>query len=52
LTELKSQLEMDEKVEQQIYDKFACWCEKTTARKAKAIEDAQASLRRLGQKKC
>ena len=50
LTELKSQLEMDEKVEQQIYDKFACWCEKTTARKAKAIEDAQASLRRLGQK--
>jgi len=50
LTDLKSKLEMDEKVEQQIYDKFACWCEKTTARKAKAIEDAQDELRRLGQK--
>jgi len=50
LTELKSKLEMDEKVEQQVYDKFACWCEKTTARKAKAIEDAQEELRRLGQK--
>jgi len=50
LTDLKSKLEMDEKTEQQIYDKFACWCEKTTARKAKAIEDAQAELRRLGQK--
>jgi len=50
LTDLKSKLEMDEKVEQQIYDKFACWCEKTTARKAKAIEDAQEELRRLGQK--
>lgn len=50
LTDLKSKLEMDEKVEQQIYDKFACWCEKTTARKAKAIEDAQADLRKLGQK--
>jgi len=50
LTDLKSKLEMDEKVEQQIYDKFACWCEKTTKRKAKAIEDAQADLRKLGQK--
>jgi len=50
LTDLKSKLEMDEKVEQQIYDKFACWCEKTTARKAKAIEDAQADMRKLGQK--
>jgi len=50
LTELKSNLEMDEKVEQQVYDKFACWCEKTTARKAAAIEDAQAEMRRLGQK--
>jgi len=50
LTELKSKLAMDEKVEQQVYDKFACWCEKTTARKAKAIEDAQEELRRLGQK--
>jgi len=50
LVELKSNLEIDEKVEQQVYDKFACWCEKTTARKAEAIEDAQNELRRLGQK--
>ena len=36
-------------VEQQLYDKYACWCDKTSARKAKAIEDAQDLLRSLGQ---
>jgi len=32
-----------------MYDKYACWCEKTTARKAKAIDQARLSLRSLGQ---
>lgn len=49
LTDLKSKLELDEKSEQQVYDKFACWCEKTTARKAAAITEAQEELRILGQ---
>lgn len=29
------------KKEQQSYDKYACWCEKTLERKAKAIDDAK-----------
>merc|ERR1719235_2468970 len=37
------------KAEQKVYDKFACWCEKTTARKAGAIEDAKASIEELSQ---
>lgn len=49
LTDLKTRIESDGKSEQQMYDKYACWCEKTTERKASAIEKAQAQLRALGQ---
>lgn len=49
LKDLKEKLAMDEKSEQQIYDKYACWCEKTTARKAADIVQAQNDLRSLGQ---
>jgi len=49
LEELKTRLEEDEKTEQQVYDKYACWCEKTTARKSEAIEGAKSDLRALGQ---
>jgi hypothetical protein len=49
LTTLKAQTEHDGKVEQQIYDKYACWCEKTSKRKADDIVAAQAELRTLGQ---
>merc|ERR1719395_503314 len=31
-------------MEQAVYDKYACWCEKTTGRKASAIEAAKASI--------
>jgi len=49
LKDLKESLETDEKKEQKIYDKYACWCEKTTARKADAIDAANSQLRALGQ---
>jgi len=49
LKDLKEKLEMDEKKEQKTYDKYACWCEKTTARKAAAIDEANNELRALGQ---
>merc|ERR1719330_283858 len=49
LQDLKEKLSQDEKQEQQAYDKYACWCEKTTARTASAITDAQDELRALGQ---
>jgi len=39
----------DGEAEQQIYDKYACWCETTSKRKANAISTAQDDMRRLGQ---
>jgi len=41
LTEMKARIEADGKGEQKSYDKFACWCEKTLARKAADISAAK-----------
>merc|ERR1719158_1979181 len=49
IQELKSKIEADGKAEQKGYDKFACWCEKTTARKAGNIEEAKTSIEELTQ---
>merc|ERR1719421_2584462 len=49
INELKSKIEADGKAEQKVYDKFACWCEKTTARKAGNIEEAKTSIEELTQ---
>jgi len=40
----------DGKAEQQIYDKYACWCETTSKRKADDIDQEDADLRSLGQR--
>merc|ERR1719214_562865 len=37
-------MEQDGKAEQKTYDKFACWCEKTLARKAAAIDAAKETI--------
>lgn len=37
LEELKANLEKDLKVDQQLYDRFACWCENTSGKKAAKI---------------
>merc|ERR1719498_391869 len=50
LTTLKATTEGDGKAEQQIYDKYACWCETTAKRKADDIVQAQEDLRALGQR--
>jgi len=50
LKDLKATTEGDRKAEQQIYDKYACWCETTSTRKANDIVQAQADLRSLGQR--
>merc|ERR1719498_2329005 len=50
LETLKAKTEGDGKNEQQIYDKYACWCEKTSTRKANDIVQAQEDLRELGQR--
>lgn len=49
LEELRDRIEKDGHSEQQMYDKYACWCEEATARKSKAIEDARDELQELGQ---
>jgi len=47
ITELKAKVEADGRKEQQSYDKYACWCENTLARKAKAISDAKDLIEKL-----
>eukprot|EP00929_Paragymnodinium_shiwhaense_P001116 TRINITY_DN101337_c0_g1_i1.p1 TRINITY_DN101337_c0_g1~~TRINITY_DN101337_c0_g1_i1.p1 ORF type:complete len:717 (+),score=265.95 TRINITY_DN101337_c0_g1_i1:62-2212(+) len=49
LDELKSNIAADGENEQKIYDKYACWCEETTKRKADTITEARDSIRALGQ---
>jgi len=47
---LKSEIETDGKTEQATYDKYACWCEDTSARKASAIDEARDSIAKLSKK--
>lgn len=47
IIELKAGVETDGKKEQQSYDKYACWCEKTLARKAKAIGDEKDLIEKM-----
>merc|ERR1719359_2452963 len=49
LTTMRDAVKADALAEQQIYDKYACWCEKTSKRKAQDIVTAQEDLRALGQ---
>merc|ERR1719359_2598873 len=50
IQDLKAKITAEGKEEQKIYDKFACWCEKTTAKKASAIEEAKTSIEKLSEK--
>eukprot|EP00747_Dinoflagellata_sp_TGD_P140613 gnl/TRDRNA2_/TRDRNA2_176029_c2_seq19.p1 gnl/TRDRNA2_/TRDRNA2_176029_c2~~gnl/TRDRNA2_/TRDRNA2_176029_c2_seq19.p1 ORF type:complete len:711 (-),score=234.78 gnl/TRDRNA2_/TRDRNA2_176029_c2_seq19:90-2222(-) len=49
LKDLQAKALADGEVEQKIYAKYACWCEKTTKSKAEAIVAAKNELRALGQ---
>jgi len=44
IQELKAKIEADGAIGQKTYDKFACWCETTTARKANNIDDGKATI--------
>merc|ERR1719424_683136 len=44
IQELKAKIEADGKAEQKVYDKVACWCEKTLARKAASIDAAKETI--------
>merc|ERR1719443_762579 len=47
IKELKSKIEADGKAESKIYNKYACWCETTSARKATNIHQAMADIKSL-----
>jgi hypothetical protein len=44
IKELKTKIETDSANEQKVYDKFACWCESTTARLADSITSEKANI--------
>merc|ERR1719191_99772 len=48
IEELKAKVEADGKSEQAIYDKYACWCETTSDRKATNIHEGTATIKTLG----
>merc|ERR1719313_1334813 len=48
LEELQAGMERDQKADQALYDKYACWCEETTGKYAEAIKKSQAEIERLG----
>jgi len=50
IKDLKEKIVADGKAEQMVYDKYACWCETTTARKAKNIHTAMSDIKSLGNK--
>jgi len=50
IQDLKAKITAEGKAEQKTYDKFACWCEKTTATKATSIEEAKTSIEKLSEK--
>mmetsp|Transcript_130269 Transcript_130269/g.324812 ORF Transcript_130269/g.324812 Transcript_130269/m.324812 type:complete len:723 (+) Transcript_130269:34-2202(+) len=44
IRQLQARVQADGKLEQQSYDKYACWCQETMARKAKDISDGQEQI--------
>eukprot|EP00397_Hematodinium_sp_SG-2012_P012392 GEMP01012561.1.p1 GENE.GEMP01012561.1~~GEMP01012561.1.p1 ORF type:complete len:693 (+),score=207.22 GEMP01012561.1:484-2562(+) len=44
LKELQGRIQNDEKLEQNVYNKYACWCETTTDRKAQVIKQAREDI--------
>lgn len=48
IKDLKEKIVADGKAEQMVYDKYACWCETTTKRKAKDIHTAMTDIKSLG----
>ncbi|CEL98576.1 unnamed protein product [Vitrella brassicaformis CCMP3155] len=47
VTELKERIVEDRSNEQKVYDKYACWCEKTLKRKADTIHAAKEEIAAL-----
>jgi len=44
LKDMAAQLEKEQKEDEEVYEKVACWCETNDKEKSKAIEDAEARI--------
>merc|ERR1719343_1531867 len=49
LKDMLKQLEKEKEMDEEIYDKMACWCETNDKEKSKAIKDAEARIKKLEQ---
>jgi len=49
LADLRDKVGADGKSEEHMYNKYACWCETSTTKKANDITNAETDLRSLGQ---
>jgi len=47
LKEMQSQLEQEQKEDEEVYDKLACWCESNDKKKTQEIADAEAHIGKL-----
>jgi len=48
LNQLKGRIDADDKSEQLVYNRYSCWCETTTKRKADAIHKGRDDISTLG----
>jgi len=49
LKDVLKQLEKEKEMDEEIYDKMACWCETNDKEKSTAIQDAENRIRKLEQ---
>merc|ERR1719281_941333 len=50
LKDMLAQMEKEAEEDQEVYDKFVCWCETNDKEKTKAIADAEAHIESLNAK--
>merc|ERR1719379_619497 len=48
LKDMGAQLEVEQKEDEEVFEKFACWCESNDKLKSKAIADAKTKISSLG----
>lgn len=47
LKNMQTELEQDQKNDEEIYDKVACWCKKNNREKTQSIKEARAAIKQL-----
>jgi len=50
LKDMQKQIEKDQQEDEEVYERFACWCKVNDREKSQSISDAEESIARLGSK--